>query len=379
MLIAKSLQGLANMTKFANKETWMAPMDEFTAQHRRQFEDFIDAVCTVPFSTETKVPREQPDSPTLPRPSQDRIDSVVRFEDEEEGDRLKVASDRQSYMRHKKTFSYSKGPLEAVSRRLHPSAREGHLSHPALIDPARNMAALVDLWLDSVDTTEEYSAFLVAKASQDDLARFHRMCLRLQEKAKGHVQHLDMVAESSSTGLVPQKWAVIAENIEARPELYWRSSIEKPQKQPERPQKAATEETKPSSKEKKAKDKDKSISERDVGSSPTTGRAVRSIPEEPDSHRHSNGSVARVPTGDRHASAESTRNQRSSLLTVSSEVESFPPDIRRGRDARPGSSSRNSTGSDKSRGAKSTVSKRTKKKSPPRTKEENAMRKLGWM
>ncbi|KAG0223407.1 hypothetical protein BGW41_005597 [Actinomortierella wolfii] len=44
-LIAKSLQGLANLVMFGNKESWMVPMNEFIKENIQSLKDFIDRIC----------------------------------------------------------------------------------------------------------------------------------------------------------------------------------------------------------------------------------------------------------------------------------------------------------------------------------------------
>ncbi|CAO3567599.1 unnamed protein product [Mortierella alpina] len=44
-LIAKSLQGLANLVTFGAKESWMVPMNEFITENTRGLKDFIDQIC----------------------------------------------------------------------------------------------------------------------------------------------------------------------------------------------------------------------------------------------------------------------------------------------------------------------------------------------
>ncbi|KAK3814447.1 MAG: Rho GTPase activation protein, partial [Benniella sp.] len=46
-LIAKSLQGLANLVMFGIKESWMVPMNEFIDENTKSLKDFIDQICTV--------------------------------------------------------------------------------------------------------------------------------------------------------------------------------------------------------------------------------------------------------------------------------------------------------------------------------------------
>ncbi|KAF9124230.1 hypothetical protein BGW39_008339 [Mortierella sp. 14UC] len=44
-LIAKSLQGLANLVTFGSKESWMVPMNEFITENTKSLKDFIDQIC----------------------------------------------------------------------------------------------------------------------------------------------------------------------------------------------------------------------------------------------------------------------------------------------------------------------------------------------
>ncbi|KAG0210298.1 hypothetical protein BGX28_009454 [Mortierella sp. GBA30] len=44
-LIAKSLQGLANLVMFGAKESWMVPMNEFITENTKSLKDFIDQIC----------------------------------------------------------------------------------------------------------------------------------------------------------------------------------------------------------------------------------------------------------------------------------------------------------------------------------------------
>ncbi|KAF9431002.1 hypothetical protein BGZ94_000469 [Podila epigama] len=44
-LIAKSLQGLANLVLFGTKESWMVPMNEFINENSQSLKDFIDHIC----------------------------------------------------------------------------------------------------------------------------------------------------------------------------------------------------------------------------------------------------------------------------------------------------------------------------------------------
>ncbi|CAG8954394.1 hypothetical protein HYFRA_00006021 [Hymenoscyphus fraxineus] len=128
-LIAKSLQALANLSTFGQKEEWMEPMNRFLTGHRQEVKAYIDEVCSV------------------------------------SGERNKFAL----------PASYST-PITILAR-LPPASREGFPSLPYLIDHARNFAALVKLWLDTA------SPRMLPGALEGDLAEFHQQCLNLQRRA----------------------------------------------------------------------------------------------------------------------------------------------------------------------------------------------------
>lgn len=183
----------------------MAPMDEFCSQHRKQFEFYIDAVCapvneTNPSHTPETESKRLINGTNGRRPSSAASDSA---------------------------FTYTAGPLAAMTRRLAPIAREGYLSLPHLIDPARNLAALVDLWLAYASGMHE-SLLRSAEDDNDSLARFHRLCLVLGQKTRAHATRIDQDASPSSgrIGIALQKWVALAERIEACPELFWRPPAE---------------------------------------------------------------------------------------------------------------------------------------------------------
>ncbi|SPO06642.1 related to BUD2 - GTPase-activating protein for Bud1p/Rsr1p [Cephalotrichum gorgonifer] len=100
-LVAKTLQALANMTTFGQKEGWMEPMNKFLSGQRGAMKEFIDHVCSIPA-----------DRSTNPVPA-----------------------------------SYTT-PVTILGR-LSPTAREGFPSLPYLVDQSRNFAALVRFWVDA--------------------------------------------------------------------------------------------------------------------------------------------------------------------------------------------------------------------------------------
>ncbi|CZS87879.1 related to BUD2-GTPase-activating protein for Bud1p/Rsr1p [Rhynchosporium graminicola] len=127
-LIAKSLQALANLSHFGQKESWMEPMNSFLARHRQGVKDFLDAICDIPAEANN----------------------------------------------HALPASYST-PITILAR-LPQTSREGFPSLPYLIDHARNFATLVNLWLDAVVQNAPPQGF------EGDLLEFHELCLDLQRR-----------------------------------------------------------------------------------------------------------------------------------------------------------------------------------------------------
>ncbi|KAI9789118.1 MAG: hypothetical protein M1816_006368 [Peltula sp. TS41687] len=127
-LIAKSLQGLANMSTFGAKEPWMEPMNKHLVIHRQEFREFIDSICSIS--------RDQYQQTTPP--------------------------------------SYAT-PMTILSR-LPPTHREGFPSLPYLIDEARNYAILVNLWLDYSPDTKTIEMI------GGDLLKFHEQCVHLRRR-----------------------------------------------------------------------------------------------------------------------------------------------------------------------------------------------------
>jgi len=126
-LIAKSLQVLANLSTFGQKEAWMEPMNRFLASHKQGVKDFIDDICSV---------------------SAERSNFAV-------------------------PASYST-PITILGR-LPSTSREGFPSLPYLIDHARNFAMLIKLWLDSTQ-------YLAPHNLEGDLVEFHELCVALQQR-----------------------------------------------------------------------------------------------------------------------------------------------------------------------------------------------------
>ncbi|KAF2458705.1 hypothetical protein BDY21DRAFT_209939 [Lineolata rhizophorae] len=145
-LIAKSLQGLANMSTFGAKETWMEPMNRFLSSHRDEFKTFVDGVCSI---------------------SSDRAPSAI-------------------------PPSYST-PLQILTR-LPPTSREGFPSLPYLIDHARSFANLVNLWLEHAGD----GAYNL-QTSDGELLRFHNICEHLQARTRDCLERAERAEQPSSS------------------------------------------------------------------------------------------------------------------------------------------------------------------------------------
>jgi hypothetical protein len=141
-LIAKSLQVLANLSTFGQKEAWMEPMNKFLASHRQEVKEFIDEICSIPAERGTFA---------LPA-------------------------------------SYST-PITILSR-LPPASREGFPSLPYLIDHARNFASLVKLWLNSTKN-------IMPHILEGELLEFHQHCINLQRRADECVLKAEQSDKSS--------------------------------------------------------------------------------------------------------------------------------------------------------------------------------------
>lgn len=157
-LIAKTLQALANMTTFGQKEGWMEPMNRFLGSQRRAMKELIDQVCNIPADRSTN---------PVPAP-------------------------------------YS--TPATIMGRLSPMAKEGSLSLPYLIDQSRNYAALVRLWIDAspladappVPRTTPSSPshprplFPGGEARSDaDLRLFNDVCAGLQRRCDASLASLE--------------------------------------------------------------------------------------------------------------------------------------------------------------------------------------------
>lgn len=194
MLIAKSLQGLANLTTFGRKESWMAPMDQFVSGHSEEFKEFIDTICDVDnFSP----------SPLL------------------ETHLIADSSTRSQYMQ------------------LSHAARDGIPSLPHLIDRSREIATLVRTWLGHGRHGEQRLSFAstrnadsAASISSDngDIPAFDAACLEVQQKTQKLLDQADREDANDESAVLLTKWASIAEKMETGPSEFWVTDSPKTQR-----------------------------------------------------------------------------------------------------------------------------------------------------
>lgn len=158
-LIAKALQGLANMTTFGSKEPWMEPMNKFLLSNRSAFKEFVDSICSIPAE----------------RPAQ-----IV-------------------------TPQYAT-PIQILGR-LPATSREGFPSLPFLIDHARSFAALTKLWLQKAP--EKLNEL---EDVDPTIAKFHALALELQQRTKECFSKAEQAERPS--GNLEMKWEELVESMD---------------------------------------------------------------------------------------------------------------------------------------------------------------------
>ncbi|KAJ5082851.1 hypothetical protein N7532_011894 [Penicillium argentinense] len=164
-LVAKALQGLANMTTFGNKEPWMEPMNKFLVGNRSDFKQFVDHICSIYADQPAPVP----------------------------------------------TPSYTT-PVQILGR-LPPTSREGFPSLPFLIDHARSYANLIRVWLEVVP--ERMAELEEVDAS---LAKFHQLAHRLRERTE---ECLDKAEQAERpNGTLEVKWEELVDSMERAVTFY---------------------------------------------------------------------------------------------------------------------------------------------------------------
>ncbi|KAE8356894.1 hypothetical protein BDV28DRAFT_42126 [Aspergillus coremiiformis] len=167
-LIAKALQGLANMTTFGNKEPWMEPMNKFLVGNRVEFKQFVDSICAIPAERPTPIV----------------------------------------------TPSYAT-PIQILGR-LPPTSREGFPSLPFLIDHPRSFAALIRIWLEAApDRLHDVELDPAVK-------KFHDMALQLDRRTRECLNKAEQAERPS--GDLEVKWEELVDSMERSATFYEESS-----------------------------------------------------------------------------------------------------------------------------------------------------------
>ncbi|KAJ6257336.1 hypothetical protein Dda_8225 [Drechslerella dactyloides] len=159
-LLAKSLQGLANMTTFGVKEPFMEPMNEFLLENTVDFKRFIDDVSLA--SPEIQQAVQVPPSYATPI---------------------------------------------TIQARLQQASKEGFPSLPFLIDQPRAIGLLVQMWLKWDESQD-------GKPPQNfspDLQHFHEICLHLKERMALCVGRAEEAERPSSS--LSNRWEEVAEGL----------------------------------------------------------------------------------------------------------------------------------------------------------------------
>ncbi|KAI9805718.1 MAG: hypothetical protein M1833_005211 [Piccolia ochrophora] len=185
-LIAKSLQGLANMSTFGGKEPWMEPMNRYLTVHRQEFRDFLDSICMLPSISSTRSKSPAPLSPSYATPT-------------------------------------------TILSRLPPASREALPSLPYLLDPTTKYATLVNIWLDNCTQRRDPNR---NNAQLDDpsspLYAFHAECVRLRRRTCDLLAAAERAADRASNKRLSLRFenlrrqldhAVLADPFEAQTPL----------------------------------------------------------------------------------------------------------------------------------------------------------------
>ena len=172
-LIAKSLQALANLSAFGQKEEWMVPMNKFLISHRQALKGFLDSICSIP------------------------------------------SLGSQTFAL---SASYST-PITVLARLPSP-AKEGFPSLPYLIDRGRNFAALVTLWLGATENEAPPAG------TEADLLHFNELCIDLQRRTDEYLHQaesyrlVDQPSPELDTEVEHIENTVIGDVISMVPEIY---------------------------------------------------------------------------------------------------------------------------------------------------------------
>ncbi|RMD44719.1 hypothetical protein DV735_g240, partial [Chaetothyriales sp. CBS 134920] len=156
-LIAKSLNTLANMTRFGTKETWMEPMNKFLAASTNEFKLFIDNICAISSSQLTSSSLE----PQYAAPTQ-------------------------------------------IKGRLPTTSREGLPSLPYLLDETKFLADLAALWVAHAPNP------LPDTADMALLQEFSSLCFELHNRGKKRLLSAEQ-AEKPDSKLEPQWQQILSQ------------------------------------------------------------------------------------------------------------------------------------------------------------------------
>ncbi|KAK6530725.1 hypothetical protein TWF281_007564 [Arthrobotrys megalospora] len=164
-LVAKSLQGLANMTTFGVKEPWFEPMNEFLVEHNGEFKRYIDSVSASP-------------------------PEILSFQ---------------------VPPSYAT-PI-TIQARLQQGSKEGFPSLPFLIDQPRAVGRLVQMWLKWHELQEAKGGTLnhPKVAGNNNVLKFHELCLHLKERMSTCVERAENAERPSSS--LSGRWEAVAESV----------------------------------------------------------------------------------------------------------------------------------------------------------------------
>ncbi|RVD83765.1 uncharacterized protein DFL_005543 [Arthrobotrys flagrans] len=165
-LVAKSLQGLANMTTFGVKEPWFEPMNEFLVEHNGEFKKYIDSVSASPPEVVTSF--QVPPSYATPI---------------------------------------------TIQARLQQGSKEGFPSLPFLIDQPRAIGRLVQMWLKWHELQEAKGGSInhPKVAGNTDVLKFHEICLHLKERMATCVERAENAERPSSS--LSGRWEAVVESV----------------------------------------------------------------------------------------------------------------------------------------------------------------------
>ncbi|GAM85778.1 hypothetical protein ANO11243_037860 [Dothideomycetidae sp. 11243] len=162
VLVAKSLQTLANMATFGSKEPWMEPMNSFLNSNRESFKQFIEEVCSVP---------------------QQRV--------------VGMADASPSY-----------STPHAIKNRLPATSKEGFPSLPFLLDEGREYANLIELWIHA----SSISNFNPANEPQTSaLRQFDEICRTLQARTQDCLARAERAERPSSE--LSFRWEEVVDSL----------------------------------------------------------------------------------------------------------------------------------------------------------------------